>query len=311
MGRIYSKVSIIMATYNRSHLISECLDSIKNQTYENWECLIIDDGSEDDTQLIVSDYLKNDHRFQYFVRSSNYQKGLPGCRNFGLDKASGNYIIFFDDDDIVHPENLEICLKILEDPKHDFCHYKKRSFEETIPVFSNLKHDFTTYKIGEHQLENVITNKIALASCTVMWRNTCFKRYRFDESLSYAEEWECYIRLLLNGFYGIGIDQVLYYNRKHLPSNTGEFWIGNKKRRNDYRKAVRLVIDQLIKRSLFSDFLIRHFIQLSVFLKDKKLLEFVVIKSGKNRLFRIQYRLFYNFYPILIIGHRTRKSLNI
>ena len=93
-----------MATYNRAHFIVETLQSIQNQTFQDWECIIIDDGGTDNTTEVIQPIVANDKRFQFVKRESNYQKGLPGCRNYGIDLARGDYIIFFDDDDIVHPQ---------------------------------------------------------------------------------------------------------------------------------------------------------------------------------------------------------------
>ncbi len=98
-----------MATYNRAHLITETLRSIQAQTYTNFECSIIDDGGTDNTAEIIAPFLE-DTRFTFQKRPSTYGKGLPGCRNYGLDLAKGEFVIFFDDDDIIHPQNLEIGL---------------------------------------------------------------------------------------------------------------------------------------------------------------------------------------------------------
>ena len=78
-----------MATYNRAHLITNTLESIKNQTYPNFECLIIDDGGQDDTKIVVEELISEDKRFSYLVRLAKYKKGLPGCRNYGLDICKG------------------------------------------------------------------------------------------------------------------------------------------------------------------------------------------------------------------------------
>src|SRR5690606_26015743 len=106
-----TKISIIMATFNRAHLIGEALTSIQNQSYTDWECIIVDDNCTDNTKTIVETFIKNDLRFRYYLRHGNYKKGISGSRNFGIDLARGKSIIFFDDDDIVHPRNLEICLE--------------------------------------------------------------------------------------------------------------------------------------------------------------------------------------------------------
>lgn len=304
-----NKISILLATFNRAHLIEEMLDSISKQTFGNWECLIIDDGSSDNTEQIVSSYIKNDERFNYLKRPDAYRKGLPGSRNYGLDKAKGKYIIFFDDDDIAHPRNLEICLNKLRNTGSDFCHYRKKSFTESIPDFQSITEFEQNYKIGQDQIEQVIMNKIALASCTVMWKKECFVNIRFNETLNYAEEWECYTRILLEGYKGVGIEKVLYYNRKHSNSNTGEFWRGDKKRRNSNEKAVKLVIDNLQNKGLLSKYLTRHFIQMSVFLKNKDILDHALVKSNLTRKQKLKYRIFHKCYPFLSLGHRAKKLL--
>lgn len=94
-------VSIIIPTYNRAHLIGETLDSILVQTYFNWECIVVDDGSTDDTEDIVLDYVKKDARFQYHQRIDKYKAGGNGARNYGFELSKGEYVNWFDDDDIM------------------------------------------------------------------------------------------------------------------------------------------------------------------------------------------------------------------
>ena len=94
-------VSIIIPTYNRAHLIVETLDSVWAQTYTYWECIIVDDGSTDNTTEIVNNYVKNDIRFQYHNRPKSKPKGANACRNFGFDLSKGEVIIFLDSDDLI------------------------------------------------------------------------------------------------------------------------------------------------------------------------------------------------------------------
>jgi GalNAc5-diNAcBac-PP-undecaprenol beta-1,3-glucosyltransferase len=298
-----------MATYNRAHLIVESLDSIKNQSFLNWECIIVDDGSMDNTKEVVDSFIRRDSRYKYMERSEKYIKGLPGCRNCGLDSAIGEYVIFFDDDDIVHPENLSVCYKFLKESGLDFCHYKKQSFTKDIEKFDSVPNEITKYTISYQQLTSVVTNEIGLASCTVMWKRNCFDRIKFIEHLKYAEEWECYIRILLNGYTGVGINAILYYNRKHPNSNTGEFWKGNQDRRESYIIAIKYVIENLIKQRQLSRKLIRYFIRLSVFLKNRELLKYVLLKSGLKPLVKFKYNAFYILYPVLIMGYRFKRYL--
>jgi len=302
-------ISIIMATYNRAHLISESLEAVAAQTHINWRCLIIDDGSVDNTEEVVKGFTERDSRFKYLKRPNRHRKGLPGCRNYGLELSKGKYIIFFDDDDIAHPQNLEVCLKILKSTDADFCHYRKESFTNELPEVSKINLPVSKFSIGLEEIERVITNKIALASCTVMWRKECFEYERFIESLDYAEEWECYTRILIRGVRGVGINEVLYFNKKHANSNTGEFWLGDGYRRQSYKKAIKLVIDNLQHEKLLSKRLIRYFVQLSIFLKDQSILEYVLSESDSRFDSKLRYRLLYKFYPVLVVGHRTKKIL--
>ena len=91
-------ISIIIPIFNRQHLIEETLNSIKAQTYTNWECIIVDDGSTDDTYNVTSNLIKGDNRFQLYNRPLDFAKGPSSCRNYAITKMTGNYIQFFDSD---------------------------------------------------------------------------------------------------------------------------------------------------------------------------------------------------------------------
>ena len=235
------KVSIILATYNRAHLILETLRSIANQTFQDFECHIIDDGSTDNTKDLVSLFIEQDHRFKYRLRGEKYSKGLSGARNQGLDLAKGKYIVFFDDDDIIHPQNLETTTSVLDENNLAFyCKYDKESFVGDFDyVLNNLQLKST--RLVDHVLEDMVLGHIGFASCTVLWRSTCFSKHRFNEALHYAEEWECFQRILTEYETGVIIKTVLYYNRKHANSNTGEYWRNDNKRVDSKKKAILLM----------------------------------------------------------------------
>lgn len=295
------QVSIIMATYNRAHLIEETLGSILNQSFKNWECLIIDDGSTDNTKDILKPYLLKDSRFIYNERSKDHKKGLPGCRNMGLELAKGDYIIFFDDDDIVHPDNLKISTEFLSDKDLYFCRYDKEPFGgEWKPI--TIKHDsgFKSNFVDINQLENVVIGKLPFASCTVLWKRECFESNRFKEELLYAEEWECYSRILSTGIKGISIDKVLYYNRKHPNSNTGEFYNFDSVRRSSNLMAIKLVINNLSKKGLLSPNVVQYFIRTGFFLKEISVIEDVLKYSNAGAFKKLKYLWGFRIYPVLI-----------
>ena len=94
-------VSIIIPTYNRAHLIGETLDSVLAQTYTHWECIVVDDGSTDATDEVLATYVEKDSRFQYHHRPKDRPKGANACRNYGFELSKGEFVNWFDDDDIM------------------------------------------------------------------------------------------------------------------------------------------------------------------------------------------------------------------
>ncbi len=109
-------VSIIMPTYNSEKYISETVESVLKQTYTNWEILIVDDGSTDNTNLLIQSYISKEPRIKHI--SLGYNSGKPARgRNVGISNSSGKYIAFLDSDDIWHPDKLEMQVKQMESQK--------------------------------------------------------------------------------------------------------------------------------------------------------------------------------------------------
>ncbi|SHG11509.1 Glycosyltransferase involved in cell wall bisynthesis [Flavobacterium micromati] len=299
-------VTIIMATYNRAHFIAEMLRSIQKQSFSNWECLIIDDGGTDNTLEIITPILNDDSRFSYHSRTANYQKGLPGTRNYGLDLAKGEYIIFFDDDDIIHPDNLKIVVSVIKSNNADFCHYQKHSFQNIRPDMATTQ-IIVEGNINKDAIKKVITQEIGLASCTVLWTKECFANIRFNESLMYAEEWECYIRIISENFKGVIISNVLYYNRKHSNSNTAEFYTNSPIRRESYTEAILLVTQNLKEKRLLTAALKRYFITLSIEFTEYNLFEKILKILDLPTFEKIKWKLFYVTLPLRLYVYRIKK----
>ncbi len=99
-------VSIIIPTYNRAHLIGETLDSVLAQTYTNWECIVVDDGSTDYTEELMEFYCEEDCRFQYHHRPVHKPKGANVCRNYGFELSKGEYVQWLDSDDLLSKNKL-------------------------------------------------------------------------------------------------------------------------------------------------------------------------------------------------------------
>lgn len=301
-------ISIIIATFNRAHFILEMLESIQKQTFSDFECLIIDDGSTDNTSEVVSNFIKNDNRFSFQIRPNTYKKGLPGVRNYGLDICKGDYIIFFDDDDLVHPDNLKISFEALKNSDFSFCHYQKQSFELEKPNYNTI--EFISQKtLTKNDLYKVITQQIGLASCTVLWKKKCFATHRFNESLMYAEEWECYTKIISEGYKGVIIDATLYFNRKHPNSNTSEFYNNNPIRKQSKKEAILLVIQNLNEKKILTNALLKYFIQLALDYKEFKLYSSILQDLNLSFIERIKWYLFYTFLPLRLYLYGLKKKI--
>lgn len=110
-------VSLIIPAFNRSGLIGETLDSVLEQHYENWECIIVDDGSTDDTRKVLDQYIKKDTRIRYVSRPSGVPKGAAACRNIGIAMSKGEYVQFLDSDDLISPEKISAQVERMENDK--------------------------------------------------------------------------------------------------------------------------------------------------------------------------------------------------
>lgn len=292
------KVTIIMATYNRAHFIVETLKAIQEQTYANWECLIIDDGGTDNTSDVIAPILQDDNRFIFYKRNNHYSKGLPGCRNYGLDLAKGDYIIFFDDDDIPHPQNLEICVAELSKEAVLFCRYIRNVFFDQFDYNFDFNRDYSFFYIDEKDVEKMLINELPFNSCAVMWKKECFFQNRFVETLMYAEEWELYSRIVSSGIKGISIDKCLFYGRKHKESNTGEFYNNNPVRKASFVEAILLVLDNLKEKQRLSDFIIRYFVLMSTDYIKYDLFNKVMVVTEQTFKEKIKWKIVY--YPLYV-----------
>lgn len=177
-------ISVILPTYNRAKEIPKSIESILNQTYQNFELIIIDDGSTDNTQEVVARY--QDKRIRY-IKNMTSKHGVSVARNIGIRESVGKYITFNDSDDVFYPDKLEKQLAFLESEKADvtFCAVCKN--KQIIPDLKFTQRDCTLERI----LEASFTTTQALFGKVV-----CFRECMFDEQISRNVDWELVIRLI-------------------------------------------------------------------------------------------------------------------
>ena len=100
--------SIIIPCYNQAHFLSDCLESLQQQSYTNWEAIVVNDGSTDNTNQVANQFVTKDSRIKLFEKDNG---GLSSARNYGLENISGQRIIFLDSDDFLYSK----CLKTILD----------------------------------------------------------------------------------------------------------------------------------------------------------------------------------------------------
>jgi len=302
-------VSIIMATYNRASYIAETLRSIQMQTYENFECLIIDDGGNDNTFEIIEPILKADARFSFQKRSDDYKKGLPGTRNCGLDLAKGQYVVFFDDDDIVHPQNLELCVLELSRNDVSFCRYIRGFFQDKFDYKFDYSKSYETFFIDKRDVFKLLNQSLPFNSCAVLWKKECFDENRYTEHLLHAEEWELYSRILSTDIVGISIRKTLFFARQHSNSMTGQYFRLDPKRSLSNVHAILLVVKNLKEKHLLNYSIIRYFVAMSQGYREYNLFDQLVKTIQFNKFDSFKWHLFYFVLPLRFKMTRLKKRI--
>lgn len=199
------KISVIIPCYNCANTIKETLYSIYNQTYRNIEIIAINDGSTDNTWEVLQE-LKNENNseIQLQIYTQN-NKGQSNTRNNGTQKATGDYLLFLDADDIIENTYLEKCTNAFDNNKKLKLVYSKAQF------FGALNEE---WKLPKFNLKNFLLDNCIYI--TALIRTTDFKEVGgFDESLDYYEDWELWIKLINSNEEVYQIPEFLFKYRKH------------------------------------------------------------------------------------------------
>ncbi len=218
-------ISIIIPTYNRADLISKTLESIQNQSYKDFECLIVDDGSEDDSEEIIQLFSDSDNRFQFHKRPLNRIKGPNACRNFGFEISKGDFIYFFDSDDILKSNALETYF-------NHFQYNTDAVVSKVEKVDSITKLFLEENKIkSQNLIEDFFIHKVSFYVCGPMWRKSFLEQQPqlFDESLSNFDDWDFNLRMLYSNPNLIYLELPLVLYIQSPDSLKNEVKKGNRK----------------------------------------------------------------------------------
>lgn len=189
-------VSVIVPVYNGAGFITDSLESVKGQTHDSLECIIVDDGSTDNTGNIVKEWIKDDNRFSYVFQSN---LGLSGARNTGLEKAKGDFIQFLDADDVLLPSKLEEQLKVIS-PTEMVVSYTDYSTGTSADIFTSS--DF--YRSSQFKTSDWLVELISRWESSLVIPPHCFlfsagifrvKGIRFDITLPNHEDFDCWVRV--------------------------------------------------------------------------------------------------------------------
>jgi glycosyltransferase involved in cell wall biosynthesis len=218
-------VSVIIPSYNREKLLGRAIDSVIGQIYQNWELIIVDDGSTDKTEELVSGYTGKDSRIRYI--KNIHPKGIGGARNYGVETAQGEYIAFLDSDDEWKEYHLRDTIEeFLKNPEVDWV-YSDMELWKDDKVFAesfirrtwHAKKRFKTIKVNEllilddnDLLDKALKYGFYTSLPTSVVRKKLFDVIRFTESrdLIGVEDLLLFLEAIVGGF------RLAYMKEAHL-----------------------------------------------------------------------------------------------
>jgi glycosyltransferase involved in cell wall biosynthesis len=183
---VLPQISVIIPTYNRATLLQEAIDSVLAQTYQDFELLVVDDGSTDQTNELVTEY---GERITYIFQEN---RGVSSARNLGIQSSTGQFIAFLDSDDLWLPEKLEQQVAIMEHHSDlQLCHTEEIWIRRGVRVNPKKKHKKYSGYIFPYCLPLCV-----ISPSSVMIRRTLFAKVGyFDEHLPACEDYDLWLRI--------------------------------------------------------------------------------------------------------------------
>ena len=261
MNKIYPLISVVIPAYNAGQFLDETLESVLSQTYENWECIIVNDGSTDNTESVAKKWCEKDSRFRLTNKENG---GLSSARNWGIKESKAEYIAFLDADDILTPDSLEVRINVLIEQNVDLVATKLQHFTDKLPKVSknNARQDVLYYaKEGLTQLMafNKVTPSTVLCKKSVMDEVGGFTWHKK------AEDLHCWLKVLFAGYKIYRIDETLLLYRlvENSMSSTD---------RNCSKEVFEIIYrfkDEILSLDIDLQIYINHWLRKYVFLQDE------------------------------------------
>lgn len=215
-------VSIIVPCYNQAQYLDECLNSVLDQTYPNWECIIVNDGSPDNTEEVAMKWTNKDERFKYLYKTNG---GLSSARNEGIKNAVGTLILPLDADDKIANIYCELAINALvKNSSLSLIYANSEKFGLVNEIW-----DLPEFSIEKLATENLIY-------CSAFFKKEDWERVGgYDENLMQGlEDWEFWIAILKKGGNVIKLKETCFYYRIKETSMITSLKDENKKRIFDY-----------------------------------------------------------------------------
>lgn len=223
-------ISIVIPVYNAEKYLGGCLNSIQNQTYKNFEVILVNDGSIDHSETICKEFVEVDTRFRYFLKVNG---GASSARNFGLDHVTGDFITFIDADDWVDENHLEVLINNIKENNSDMAVSSIKKFDNVssfeFRVYSNQEKYLLNYNKLNRDEFLVILPKLIHASnsykiaVSKLFKKELVKDIRFDESIVYGEDLDFFFKIYNNINSISYVDEVTYVYRLHDESTSSKF----------------------------------------------------------------------------------------
>ncbi len=198
--------SIIVPCYNQEKYLAETLDSVLLQTFANWECIIVNDGSTDNSEKIIDDYCSKDSRF---IKLNQQNQGLAASRNNGIKTAKGTFILPLDGDDKIGNQYLELAKKEFEkNPDTKLVYCKARLFDAKNEIWDLPEYDYETLVFINHVF------------CSGVFKKEDYQKTSgYDTNMKFGyEDWEFWLQFLKKEDRVVQLNSVQFYYRQRENS---------------------------------------------------------------------------------------------
>lgn len=292
-----SLVSIIVPIYNVEEYLDECLNSILNQSYKNLQIILVNDGSDDKSEIIAEKYVQSDNRFILFSKPNG---GLSSARNYGIDQATGDYLCFIDSDDYISENFISDFISILNITNADVvvcARYNIYNNVNFVPVFDSINENHWT---GKEALSNMLNwERVDGSVCDKIFKISFFKHLRFKPGVI-SEDLPVTTKIFSESSLIIHSGKPHYYYRQRDGSITKQFYNRKKLTILDSAKEVsEIVASKFPELTLLGKKYILHHIHylISIYFRSKYL------NKDEENSFQLVKKEFFKLFPIYYLSN--------